>query len=197
MSTNPSNTTDEPSSENKNVKVGSLEQFVSPANPVVIKSIDSSSIIIYGCDPSEEGAIIFVYDIIYNIKLTQQSLKLYSSPPLIEIIGNHIFAPVGLHLLVLNLRLTKARLSSVVGKHQIKSTDIFEKQDPWVESWEGESTVKDSATATKIPNGHVEEEFDESLIDVDEVQGNFSIKNFEETYKLVKTLEQDGQPESM
>ena len=162
-------------------KVALVAKCVSTSNPVVIKSLDKSTIIIYGCDPSEEGAHVFIYDINYDLILSKQSLKLYGSPPIMERVGMNVFVPVGLNILVLGLRVTKSLLSTALGRHQLQSVDFFETRNPWVKDWDTESN-------SGIEAPEVENETNGVSSDVAE---------FSDLVKLVHTLENSGQPQSM
>lgn len=56
--------------------------------------------VIYGSDPSEEGALIALYDLKYDIVVAKQSLKMYANPPIMDVLGGNVLIPVGLHVLV-------------------------------------------------------------------------------------------------
>lgn len=87
--------------------VGSLAKVISPLTPVVLhpappssKDGDWSKVVIYGSDPSEEGALIALYDLKYDIVVAKQSLKMYANPPIMDVLGGNVLIPVGLHVLV-------------------------------------------------------------------------------------------------
>ena len=162
-------------------KKGAFQKYVSIENPVVLEPYDSTTIICYGSDSAEEGAIVFVYDIQFDLILSRQSLKLYSFPPIMARTENFIFIPLGLNILVVGIRVGKSLLSSVAGKHQIQSVDFFESRDPWKTGWEVQSSVP-----RKEKDVHVEQ-LNETVYDA------IDLTDLE---AIVDTLEKNGYPES-
>ncbi|ODM87413.1 Nucleolar protein 11-like [Orchesella cincta] len=82
------------SNEIDRIKLANLSKYISKANPVTMCPLaDNSSIAIYGSDPAEEGAVVIIYDIHYDLVATHSSSR---------------------------VRITKSLLSAVVGKHQAK-----------------------------------------------------------------------------
>jgi len=162
--------------DERGTRITNLSKCVSTVNPVVIKCLDPSTIVIFGGDASEEGAVVVIYDVTYDLLLSKQSLKLYSLPPIMEKVGLSIFVPVGLHILVLGLRITKSLLSSVLGRHQLRSVDFFETRDPWAKRWTDDD----------------EEEAEEEVQEMQE-----GTAGFQDLVTLVKTLENHGQPQSV
>jgi hypothetical protein len=163
-------------------EIAEFHKFVSTVNPVVLRSCTESTIIVYGCDPSEEGGVVLVYDLKYDLVLSKQSLKLYSSPPIMNKVNHNIFVPLGLNILVLGIRYTKSLLSSVVGQHRIQGIDFFESRDPWKSGWEQDSTLQPVTKQMTI------EDLNESFYD------GIDLKDLEE---IVKTLEKNGHAESL
>jgi hypothetical protein len=101
--------------------IGSLGKLVSVKTPVVIRPTprsssngDYSKIVVYGSDPSEEGALVFLYDLKYDIVVVKQALKLYGTPPIMDTVGNNIIIPVGLHVLVNNKKLNKKTIHFIL-----------------------------------------------------------------------------------
>ncbi len=173
------------------LKLGNLNKSISKKNPVVMCPLsDNSCIAMYGSDPSEEGAVAVIYDIHYDLVVSKQCLKLYSIPPLMEKIGQSLFVPLGLHILVLTFRVTKSLLSSVVGKHQARlDAEVFEGRDPWsTKGWDLNSSVldefeKDShQSSSEKPN-------------VDQIKETYP--DIWETIQQVQILESEGQPEAV
>lgn len=175
--------------ESECVKLSNLSKSISKKHPVVMCPLqDNSCIAIYGCDPSEEGAIVIIYDINYDLVVSKQSLKLYSLPPLMERIGYSLFVPLGLHILVLTFRITKSLLSSVVGKHQAKlNEEVFEGRNPWsTKRWTSSTTVlTDESEANLFREKPNLEELKKSYPDI------------WETVQQVNIFESEGQPESV
>jgi len=156
---------------------------------------DGSSMIIYGSDPSEEGAVVFLYDIKYALVIAKQSLKLYGTPPIMEQVGGSVIVPVGMHILVLGLRASKSLLSSVVGKHQIRSgEEVFEERTPWAVSapeWDVDKDAVHQSVITKRLK-KMESESKKELACIKQT--------FPTCWKIIhqfKIFEKEGQPESL
>jgi len=165
-------------------KVCLFSKFVNASHPVIIKGLgDGSKIAVYGCDPSEEGAVVFVYDILYDLVVSKQSLKLYGNPPVMEIVSGSVLIPVGVHILVLSLRVEKSLLSKLVGKHQIQSSEeVFEDRNPWVKNLDGWGIAENN-------------EFDQSTDEVSLLKTKYP--EFWQLVQQAQTLQIEGHPESM
>ncbi|CAL8074699.1 unnamed protein product [Orchesella dallaii] len=173
------------------IKLASLSKYISRNNPVTMCPLpDNSSIAIYGSDPTEEGAVVIIYDILYDLVVSKQSLKLYSVPPLMEKIGQSLMVPLGLHILVLGFRITKSLLSAVVGKHQAKlDEEVFEGRNPWnTSTWDPDTEITVTESCDKSKNA----------LDVKELDAiKEAYPSIWETIRQVKIFENEGQPEAV
>ncbi|XP_063228658.1 uncharacterized protein LOC134534276 [Bacillus rossius redtenbacheri] len=91
---------------------------VSTANPVSMLPLSASQLALYGADPSEEGAVLVVFNVRFALVQCQQHLKLFSNPPLLWGCGQHLLMAVGSNLLVVPCQLEPERLAAVLGSHR-------------------------------------------------------------------------------
>lgn len=172
-------------------KMANVKKSLSTKNPITMCPLsDNSSIAIYGCDASEEGAVVIIYDFQYDIVVSKQSLKLYSLPPLIEKVGQSLLVPLGLHILVLSFRITKSLLASVVGKHQAKlDEEVFEGRSPWVtKTWDAEVDILEDDCVTNSKSVVSQE-------DLDLLKTTYPYTW--EIIQQIKIFESEGQPEAV
>jgi len=148
----------------------------------------------YGSDPSEEGAVVFLYDLKYNVLLAKQSLKLYGTPPIMEKVGTNIIVPVGLHILVLGISISKSLLSAVVAKHRLKAgEEVFEQRNPWSAApvgFEKLEQPEESSDKGKLK----QKDKDEPEHDLPSIKKEYP--TFWEYVHQFNTLDTEGQPEA-
>ncbi|ODM93880.1 Nucleolar protein 11 [Orchesella cincta] len=180
------------SNEIDRIKLANLSKYISKANPVTMCPLaDNSSIAIYGSDPAEEGAVVIIYDIHYDLVVSKQSLKLYSVPPLMEKIGQSLVVPLGLHILVLGFRITKSLLSAVVGKHQAKlDEEVFEERNPWnTTAWDPDTEIANISASSNTNKNATDGK------ELEAVKQAYPV--IWETIQQVKVFENEGQPEAV
>lgn len=189
--------------------VGSLAKLVGLKTPVVLHPTlpqedgDYAKVVIYGSDPSEEGAVVLLYDLKYDIVSAKQGLKLYGTPPIMEVIDSSVLIPVGLHVLVLALHASKSLLSGVVGKHGIRSgEEVFEQRSPFVpeitSGWEVDFERGSHPNPKKKEAQSKKEKGKAAAEDAKELSGmKKTYPKFWEVVSQYKTLEREGQPQSL
>jgi hypothetical protein len=183
---------------NNPVEVGLLKTHVGLKTPVVIRYIEEgSAFVIYGSDVSEEGAVVFLYDLKYDLVVAKQSLKLYGTPPIMEKIGKNVIVPVGLHILVLGVQASKSLLRTVVGKHRLQAgEEVFEQRNPWTVGASEWEVDKDPEPIQENKRKKLEQK-KEAAVQREMQLIKTEFPDYWQVVQQYKILEREGQPESM
>jgi len=156
--------------------------------------------VVYGSDSSEEGAVVLIYDLKYDLVVTKQGLKLYGTPPIMDVVGSNILIPVGLHVLVLALRVSKSLLSGMVGQHGIRGGDeVFEQRAPFETTdydrsgWNVDSDIVSKRTSlSKKAKRQLQEK---EVRELEMIKASFP--SFWEVIQQSRLLEKEGHPQAL
>lgn len=91
---------------------------ISPHHPVAMLPLGPTDVAIYGADPSEEGALLVIFNMQLCLVQCKQFFKLYTSHPRLWRAGNEaLLLVVGQYLCVVPYQLGKQKLAALVGSH--------------------------------------------------------------------------------
>lgn len=91
---------------------------ISPHNPVAMLPLGPTDVAIYGADPSEEGALLVIFNTQLCLVQCKQFFKLYTSHPRLWQAGNEaLLLIVGQYLCVVPYQLGTQKLAALVGSH--------------------------------------------------------------------------------
>ncbi|PSN52742.1 hypothetical protein C0J52_06156 [Blattella germanica] len=88
---------------------------LSTKHPVAMTSLSSSHVAIYGADPTEEGAVLAIYNLSYGVVQSRHHFKLFASPPRLWCMGTNLMIATAHNLVVVPYNLETQRLSALVG----------------------------------------------------------------------------------
>nr|XP_018896692.1 PREDICTED: nucleolar protein 11 [Bemisia tabaci] len=125
-------------------------------HPVKITSIGSHHIAIYGADPSEEGAVLIIFNIQFSLVQCRQLFKLFSNPPRLWVIGSNLILAEQQHLKVIPFRLSAQRLSALIGSHR-----PAQREGVTVGEWVGQLSLKKTGQKPLPPS----DVFPESVVE--------------------------------
>ncbi|XP_049808772.1 nucleolar protein 11-like [Schistocerca nitens] len=88
---------------------------VNTKNPVVLKALSSTYLMLYGADPSEEGAFMLVLNLQFRLVKSRLHFKLFSPRPQVWRVQSALLLPVGLSLVVVPFHIGDERLAALLG----------------------------------------------------------------------------------
>lgn len=88
---------------------------INTKHPVAIIALDENTIAAYGADAHEEGAILFIYNVHFNLVQAVQKLKLYTTDARLWKIEDKILLAANRHLAVAPFCLAPQRIEAIIG----------------------------------------------------------------------------------
>lgn len=120
--------------------------FLSTKHPVAITSISNNHLSFFGADCGEEGAMLVLFNLQFHLIQAKLHFKLYTKPPKVWNVSNHLLVNVGNNLIAVPYLLEVEQLSTLVGIHSTSKLCMTET------SWDNETTSDELMAAdSKAP----------------------------------------------
>ncbi|XP_014217338.1 nucleolar protein 11 [Copidosoma floridanum] len=132
----------------------SVLEVVKTSYPVVMVALNESTIAGYGADSSEEGAVLFIYNVQFKLVQAVQKLKLYTAESKLWKIEDKLLLAANRHLAIAPYNLEPQRLKSMLGStlnfknNNLAEDDIVVVQESEVADW---GKALPSEMAHKVP----------------------------------------------
>lgn len=113
------------SSESSPGELFSMITSVNTKHPVVMLSLNETTIAMYGADMLEEGAVLTIYNVQFKLVQAIQKLKLYTNDAKLWRVEDKLLLAANQHLAVAPFRLAPQRMEALLG-----SSLVDNKKDP-------------------------------------------------------------------
>ncbi|KAL1464571.1 hypothetical protein WDU94_004203 [Cyamophila willieti] len=106
---------------------------IKTTQPIALQSINSNLLVLYGCDPGEEGALLLVVDTRLRAVVCRQYFKMYTKPPRLWVFQNNIVLSMGQYLALVPFQMTSqlldTRIKTQLPDEQVTKTVHWEEGD--------------------------------------------------------------------
>ncbi|XP_026686292.1 uncharacterized protein LOC103518779 [Diaphorina citri] len=106
---------------------------IKTSQPIAMKGINANLLVLYGCDPGEEGALLLVIDTRLRAVVCRHYFKMYTKPPRLWVIQSNIVLSMGQYLALVPFQMTSqlldTRIKTQLPDEQVTKTVHWEKSD--------------------------------------------------------------------
>lgn len=126
--------------------------------PVVMTSLNETTIAIYGADVTDEGAVLMIYNVQYKLVQAVQKLKLYTNNAKLWKVEDKLLLAANRHLAIAPYHLAPQRIAAMLGSSlRFKNStnddtdDIIEIQETTVAQWDKSRACTKSTSLGRVP----------------------------------------------
>lgn len=103
---------------------------IKTTQPIAMQSINSKLLVLYGCDPSEEGALLLIVDTKLQAVVCRHYFKMYTKPPRLWVISSNIVLSMGQYLALVPFQMTSqlldTRINTQIPDEKVTKTVYWE-----------------------------------------------------------------------